>query len=133
MLPDGCRYEPAGRRRSAAALVPLLEIWSTTVAREDPDGDRTTSDERSERGSERRSDEDRDDGPNWSKAGVVGALGLELAGFLLVGVLGGNYLDEKLGTSPLLMILGLFAALAAAGLQLWQFIRRFGSSDDDDE
>lgn len=102
------------------------------MAREDPDRDERTTDSRSGRGRERRTGTD-DDGPNWSKAGVVGALGLELAGFLLVGVLGGDYLDEQTGTSPLFLILGLFAALAAAGLQLWQFIRRFGSSDDDDE
>jgi len=102
------------------------------VAREDSDRERATADERSEEGSERRSSDDSDDGPNWGKVGVVSALGLELAGFLLVGVLGGNYLDQRFGTTPLLGVIGLFVALAAAGLQLWQFVKRSGPSARDD-
>lgn len=51
---------------------------------------------------------------HWKGLAGPGTLGLEVALSVAVGLLGGNWLDGKLGTSPWLTIIGLAYGLAAA-------------------
>ncbi len=45
--------------------------------------------------------------------GVAGVCGIDIALSVLTGVLLGSYLDGRFGTSPLLLIVGLFVGLSA--------------------
>ena len=46
---------------------------------------------------------------------VFAGAGFELAGCILIGLFGGQWIDKKLGTAPWLLILGVFIG-AAAGI-----------------
>lgn len=43
---------------------------------------------------------------------------------LALGALGGNWLDERNGTSPLFLLIGVFLALLISGCNLYRDIRR---------
>ena len=50
----------------------------------------------------------------------VGALGIELAASTVIGLLGGRWLDGKLGTEPWLSIVGLILGVVAGFRSLYQ-------------
>ena len=50
----------------------------------------------------------------------VGALGIELAASTVIGLLGGRWLDGKLGTEPWLSIVGLVLGVVAGFRSLYQ-------------
>lgn len=50
-------------------------------------------------------------GPN--EAGQYLGVGLQFAGSILIFLFGGRWLDERLGTSPWLLLLGVFVGAAA--------------------
>jgi ATP synthase protein I len=50
----------------------------------------------------------------WRIAGTTGAVGIEIAVAIVIGYLGGGYLDRKLGTAPWISYLGLIAGIGAA-------------------
>ena len=52
--------------------------------------------------------------------GIYGAVGFQLAAAVVIGLLGGNYLDTKIGTAPWLAIIGLI--LGSVG-GFWNLIR----------
>lgn len=52
--------------------------------------------------------------------GVYGGSGVQIVASLLVGVFGGQYLDEKLATSPVFLLLGVGLGMAAGGYQLFK-------------
>jgi len=54
--------------------------------------------------------------------GVASVCGLDLAISVLAGVLLGHYLDERLHTSPLLLIVGLFLGLIAGFYTAYRII-----------
>lgn len=70
--------------------------------------------------------------PKSAKAfGRVGGLGLELAAYFLIGVKGGEWLDRRFGTAPVLQRVGLFFGIFAGFYSLWKLTRvsSRGSSD----
>ena len=58
-------------------------------------------------------------------------IGLVLLVTVLVGVLGGYWLDQQLGTLPVFALAGFFVGLAAGGRAVWHLITRFLASDED--
>lgn len=60
----------------------------------------------------------------WKGLAGPGTLGLEVVLSIAVGLLGGNWLDEKFGTSPWLTLIGLAYGLAAAGRSLYRANKR---------
>jgi F0F1-type ATP synthase assembly protein I len=57
-----------------------------------------------------------------SSMGLVTGLGFSAVGSILLGVLGGLFLDGKLHTSPLFLIVGIVLGLAAAVLSVYRLI-----------
>lgn len=56
--------------------------------------------------------------------GEVSTIGIEMAVSVIVGVMGGKWLDEKFGTGSVFELLGLFAGLAAAFRSLYRVARK---------
>ncbi len=54
----------------------------------------------------------------------VGALGIELALSTVIGLLGGQWLDGKLGTEPWLSIVGLVLGVAAGFKSLYETAKK---------
>ncbi|MEY4577227.1 MAG: hypothetical protein RL701_1930 [Pseudomonadota bacterium] len=52
-------------------------------------------------------------GKQLSTLAKLSSVGIEFAISTVIGLLGGRWVDEKLGTSPWLMILGLFVGVTA--------------------
>lgn len=61
----------------------------------------------------------------WRLAGQYSALGIEMAVAVSVGTLGGSWLDEKLGTEPYLLVLGLVVGVGAAAKAVLRVVRVF--------
>jgi F0F1-type ATP synthase assembly protein I len=53
----------------------------------------------------------------------------QLVGSVLIGLFTGMWLDERFGTAPLFLIIGLFAGLAIGIWAMFQTIRKFDSGD----
>jgi F0F1-type ATP synthase assembly protein I len=51
-------------------------------------------------------------------------LGIYIAVSISIGILGGMWLDGKLHTSPLFMLIGLAAGITAAGLEVWRIVKK---------
>ncbi len=60
---------------------------------------------------------------DWKALSGPGTLGLEVALSVIVGLLGGTWLDEKFGTKPWLTWIGLAYGLAAAGRAIYRALR----------
>jgi ATP synthase protein I len=50
----------------------------------------------------------------WRIAGFTGAVGIEVAAAIAIGYFGGQWLDRKLGTGPIITIVGFVAGIGAA-------------------
>jgi ATP synthase protein I len=61
----------------------------------------------------------------WRIAGTTGAVGIEIAVAVLIGYLGGTFLDRKLGTTPWISYAGLLAGIGAAIKALVRVIRSY--------
>ena len=61
---------------------------------------------------------------SWKRIGSYSTVGLELALSILVGLLGGQWLDRKLGTGPWLSIIGFGFGVAAGARTVWQALKR---------
>jgi F0F1-type ATP synthase assembly protein I len=70
--------------------------------------------------------------PDWRPTGGFSTVGLEMALSVLFGTLAGQWLDGKLGTSPWLLIAGVFFGAAAAGRFLWRAARRMQKATEKD-
>ena len=66
-------------------------------------------------------------------AGRVSTVGLELALSMAVGLLGGRWLDSKLGTGPWLQWIGFGFGLAAGAMSLYTVIRSLRASMEDED
>src|SRR5699024_9233780 len=53
----------------------------------------------------------------------------QLVGSVLIGIFTGMWIDERLGTAPLFLIICLFAGLAAGIWAMLQTVRKFESGD----
>lgn len=61
---------------------------------------------------------------DWKAVGRHGTVGLEIALSVVVGFLGGSWLDRKLGTGGWLTALGVAYGVAAAARALYRAARR---------
>lgn len=61
----------------------------------------------------------------WRIAGTTGAVGIEIAVAIIIGYLGGRFLDRKLGTTPWISYAGLLAGMGAAIKALLRVIRTY--------
>jgi ATP synthase protein I len=59
-------------------------------------------------------------------------IGLVLLVTVLAGVLAGYWLDQRLGTIPIFVLVGLGIGLTAGALAVWRMISRFLARLDDD-
>jgi ATP synthase protein I len=65
----------------------------------------------------------------WKIAGRYSALGIEMAAAVVIGTVGGNYLDERLGTAPWLFWFGVVVGIGAAvqgGIRVARLKKRDG-------
>ncbi len=70
---------------------------------------------------------------SWKAQGVsYSTVGLELAVSIVIGLLGGWWLDGKLGTSPYLAIAGLGCGLFAGFRFVWRAAKRMKRDAGDD-
>ncbi len=60
-------------------------------------------------------------------------VGFFVGGSILLGALGGLWLDRKLNTEPILVIAGLFLGLAVAGYGVYQMLLPLMSSNRERE
>jgi ATP synthase protein I len=60
----------------------------------------------------------------FSSMGLVTGLGFSAVGSLLVGILGGLFLDRMLHTTPLFLIVGILLGIAAAALGIYRLVIR---------
>lgn len=60
-------------------------------------------------------------------------VGFFIGGSILLGVLGGLWLDRKLNTEPILVFAGLFWGLAVAGFGVYQMLLPLFSSNQNKE
>jgi F0F1-type ATP synthase assembly protein I len=61
---------------------------------------------------------------HWKHAVGYGTVGLEFALSILVGLLGGQWLDKKLGTGGWLTLIGAAFGLAAGCRSVWRTFKR---------
>ncbi len=54
------------------------------------------------------------DRPPWATALQFAGIGWFIAGSIVLGVLGGEWLDGKAGTSPLFLLIGMFLGITVA-------------------
>ena len=69
----------------------------------------------------------------WRTAGTAGTVGMEIAFSILLGYLGGQWLDRKLGTAPWLEWLGLVCGVGAAIKALVRVTRHYKRSLKEDD
>jgi F0F1-type ATP synthase assembly protein I len=67
----------------------------------------------------------------WRVAGTTGAVGIEIAVAIVIGYLGGRFLDRKLGTDPWISYAGLLAGIGAAIKALVRVIRSYRRDNPD--
>ena len=60
----------------------------------------------------------------WSVAGRVGSIGIELGLSVALGYFAGKWLDGILGTAPWLSFVGLALGLAAGGRSLYKLVKK---------
>ena len=60
----------------------------------------------------------------FSSMGLVTGLGFSAVGSLLVGILGGLFLDRIVHTTPLFLIIGILLGIAAAALGIYRLVIR---------
>ena len=68
---------------------------------------------------------------DWKGMGSYGTVGLEVILSVLVGFLGGTFLDDKLGTKPWLTLIGFAYGVAAAARALYRAARRATKEAED--
>jgi F0F1-type ATP synthase assembly protein I len=64
-------------------------------------------------------------GRSWAYLALFGEMGFALLVATLIGALGGHWVDERLGTSPILLIVGFLAGAAAGARIMYQLMNRF--------
>jgi F0F1-type ATP synthase assembly protein I len=56
---------------------------------------------------------------------LFGEMGFALLVTTLIGALGGHWLDQQLGISPILLIVGFLAGAAVGARAMYQLVNRF--------
>ncbi|ADI28264.1 AtpZ/AtpI family protein [Geobacillus sp. C56-T3] len=60
---------------------------------------------------------------------LMSAIVSQLVGSILVGVFGGRWIDDRLGTEPIFLIVGLLLGLAAGVYAMLRLIRQYFSEE----
>ena len=60
----------------------------------------------------------------WRIASRYMSLGIEMAAAVAIGVLGGRWLDRRLGSEPYLFWFGLVVGMGAAARGVWRAVRQ---------
>jgi F0F1-type ATP synthase assembly protein I len=60
---------------------------------------------------------------------LMSAIVSQLVGSLLIGIFAGRWLDQKWGTEPIFLIIGLLVGLAAGTYSMLLSIRHYNSGD----
>ena len=66
----------------------------------------------------------KDRGTNYAQYGMLAAVPAVLALGPLIGYFAGHWADEKLGTEPYLMVLGVVLGFRAAGIEIYELIKK---------
>ncbi len=66
----------------------------------------------------------------WRLAGRYSAVGIEIATAFTLGALGGHWLDKKLGTSPVLFLVGITVGTGAAVRAILRVIKDIKKNND---
>lgn len=67
------------------------------------------------------------------QTGLLGTIPAIMLVAPLLGFFGGRWVDEKFGTEPYLMILGIFLGVGSAGIETYNLIKKataLGNEDD---
>jgi ATP synthase protein I len=59
------------------------------------------------------------------------SVGLEMGIAVVIGLLGGQWLDKRFGTEPLFLLLGVLFGCAAAGKAVWAAVKKADRMVDD--
>ncbi len=70
-------------------------------------------------------------GRAWAYFALFSEIGFVLLVTTLVGVLVGYWIDQRLGTLPIFVLVGLFVGLAAGARAVYQLITRFLAKFED--
>ncbi|GAD12915.1 hypothetical protein GBL_1132 [Geobacillus kaustophilus GBlys] len=60
---------------------------------------------------------------------LMSAIVSQLVGSILVGVFGGRWIDDRFGTEPIFLIVGLLLGLAAGVYAMLRLIRQYFSEE----
>ena len=71
------------------------------------------------------------DGKSFAYFALFSEIGLVLLATTFGGVLLGNWLDQQLGTNPLLVIGGFLLGILIGGIAGWRLLNRFLAKIDD--
>ena len=69
----------------------------------------------------------------WRIAGTTGAVGIEVAVAIVIGYLGGHWLDGKLRTAPWLSLVRFAAGVGAAIKALTRVVREYKKKNPDSD
>lgn len=65
---------------------------------------------------------------NWVPALGLTGIGFFIAGCIIGGIWGGNWLDVRLNTSPVFLIIGIVSGIAFAVLGVYKMLKPFINS-----
>ena len=72
---------------------------------------------------------------NWLKyvryLNLAFSFGVSMVLIILLGVYGGNWLDHRLGTSPIFLLLGVFLGVGAGFYNLWSELSKLNEVNKD--
>ncbi len=69
----------------------------------------------------------------WLAALSLSGLGFYIAGAIILGIVGGRWLDSKLNSSPLWLIIGLIVGLAVAVMGTYNMLKPFIENNKKDK
>lgn len=64
-------------------------------------------------------------GRSWAYFALFSEIGLVMLVTVLVGVLGGDWVDQRLGTLPIFVLVGFFVGMAGGATASYRLISRF--------
>ena len=64
-------------------------------------------------------------GPGGAYLALFSEIGFVLLVTTLLGVLGGYWIDERIGTLPIFVLIGFFLGITAGGIAVYRLISRF--------